>query len=90
MRDARETELMLKGYGLTTARILYHLPDHRSILQTYLWQEYDVGPKFPVLHRFLDFWRDTLEGPIHSVAYSHRRLIAANEWRRVDGEFRLN
>ena len=28
MRDHAEMELMLKGYGLTTAQILYHMPDH--------------------------------------------------------------
>ncbi len=39
-----EMELMLKGYGLTTAQILYRLPDHPSLLQTYIWQHYDLAP----------------------------------------------
>ena len=30
------------GYGLTTAQILYRLPDHPSLLQTYVWQNYDL------------------------------------------------
>ena len=34
----RETELMLRAYGLTTARILYHYPDHPHLLQTFVWQ----------------------------------------------------
>ena len=40
------------GYGLTTAEILYRMPDHPSLLQTYVWQNYDLFPKFPALHGF--------------------------------------
>jgi len=85
-----ETEMMLKGYGLTTAQILYHLPDHPHIIQTFIWQHYDLAPKFPVLYRFLDFWKEKLDGPLHSVTYTHRRLIAASEWRNVSGELVLH
>jgi len=85
-----ETELMLKGYGLTTAQILYHLPDHPHIIQTFIWQDYDLAPKFPALYRFLDFWNARLDGPLHSVSYTHRRLIAASEWRNVSGELVLH
>ena len=80
----------LEGYGLTTAQILYRLPDHPSLLQTYVWQDYDLCPKFPVLHRFLAFWLETLEGPLHSVTVAHSRLIKPAEIRPVDGEFRLH
>jgi uncharacterized protein Usg len=90
MRTAAEMELMLKGYGLTTAQILYHLPDHPHLLQTYVWQDFDLAPDFPVLFKFLDFWKETLDGPLHSVAYTHRRLIAAREWRKVNGELLLH
>lgn len=89
MRDS-EMELMLKGYGLTTAEILYRMPDHPSVLQTYLWQDYDLAPKFPVLNSFIEFWRTKLEGPLHSIRYTHRRLISPSEWRKVDGEILLN
>ncbi|WP_118137218.1 usg protein [Oceanicella sp. SM1341] len=85
-----ETELMLSGHGLTTAQIYYRMPDCQSLLQTFVWQEYDLAPKFPRLRKFLDFWRDELEGPLHSVVYSHCRLIRPGEWRKVDGEFLLN
>lgn len=90
MRDAQELELMLKGYGLTTAEILYRMPDHPSVLQTYLWQDYDLAPTFPVLTGFLDFWRAKLEGPLHSIRYTHRKLISPTEWRKVDGEIVLH
>lgn len=90
MRDTPELELMLKGYGLTTAQFLYHFPDHPLLLQTFVWQDYDIAPKFPVLFGFIEFWKSTLDGPLHSVEYTHRRLIAPNEWSKVDGVFLLN
>ncbi|GLK71162.1 usg protein [Ancylobacter dichloromethanicus] len=80
----------LEGYGLTTAQILYRMPDHPGILQTYLWQHYDLCPHFPELKRFLAFWRRELEGPLHSVTVAHARLIGPAELRRVEGEFVLN
>ena len=81
---------LLEGYGLTTAQILYRLPDHPSLLQTYVWQEYDLFPKFPALNRFLAFWLENLEGPLHSVTVAHSRLIRPAEIRAVNSEFRLH
>ena len=78
------------GYGLTTAQILYRMPDHKSILQTYVWQNYDIFPKFPVLHDFLAFWEEKLEGPLFSVRVAHSRLIKPAELRYARGEFHLN
>ena len=75
----------LEGYRLATAEIVYHLPDHPGLLQSYVWQDYDLAPKFPQLKSFLDFWSERLEGPLHSVRLSHRRLISPREFRAVDG-----
>jgi uncharacterized protein Usg len=83
-------ELMMEGYGLTTAQILYRMPDHPHLLQTFIWQQYDIAPKFPELFRFIEFWRAELDGPLHSVAYTHKRLIAPNEWRSLNGELVLH
>jgi uncharacterized protein Usg len=80
----------LGGYGLTTAHILYRRPDRLWLLQTYVWQKYDLFPEFPELQRFLEFWRTTLEGPLHSVTVAHSKLIAPAELRPVDGVFRLH
>lgn len=86
----KEIELQLQGYGMTTAHILYHLPDFPALLQSYIWQEYDLAPEFPEMQRFLDFWQDTLDGKLHSVRYAHKRLIRPGEWHNVDGEFTVN
>jgi uncharacterized protein Usg len=80
----------LRGYGLTTAQILYRLPDHPKFLQSYVWQEYDVAPDFPVLREFLAFWQRTLEGPLHSVTVAHARLIKPAEIRSINGVFPLH
>ena len=90
MRSHAEMEMILRGYGLTTAEILYHMPDHPHVLQSYIWQDYDLAPKFPALIRFIDFWESKLEGPLHSVRYTHKKLISPSEWRNVSGEFALN
>ena len=80
----------LAGYGLATARILYHLPDYPRLLQTYIWQDYDLAPEFPVLIKFLGFWRERLDGPLHSVVVGHSKLIKPAEIKTLDGEFWLH
>jgi len=80
----------LNGYGLTTARILYRRPDHPWLLQTYVWQEYDLCPNFPELQGFLKFWQRSLEGVLHSVEVAHSRLVKPAELKAIGGEFRLH
>ncbi len=85
-----ETELMLKGYGLTTAEFFYRMPDYRHVLNSYIWQDYDLAPDHPRLFKFIEFWHDTIEGPLHSVRFSHRKMIGPGEWRNVVGEFTIH
>ncbi len=59
----KDMEMMLRGYGLTTAQIFYRLPDHPLVLQTYVWQNYDLAHDFPEMHGFLKFWQEKLDGP---------------------------
>jgi uncharacterized protein Usg len=80
----------LAGYGLTTAHIFYRRPDHPWLLQSYVWQQYDLCPKFPELQRFLEFWRAKLDGALHSVTVAHSKLIKPAEISALDGEFRLH
>jgi len=80
----------LAGHGLTTAHIFYRRPDHPWLLQSYVWQQYDLCPKFPELQRFLDFWRAKLDGALHSVTVAHSKLIRPAEISALDGEFRLH
>jgi len=82
--------LQLRDYRLTTAEILYHLPDHPALLQTYIWQELDRAPDFPVLQRFLEFWNRSLEGKLHSVKVASVGLITPAEFRFASASFRLH
>jgi uncharacterized protein Usg len=82
--------LQLKDYRLTTAEILYHLPDHPKLLQTFLWQEYDLAPEFPELHRFLTFWEREIEGKLHSVRVGSKKLITAEDISHCRLEYLIN
>jgi uncharacterized protein Usg len=72
--------LQLNNFRLTTAHILYHMPDHPGLLQSYVWQDYDLAPKFPTLRRFLDFWSHNLDGKLHSVEIASCELLQAPQW----------
>jgi uncharacterized protein Usg len=90
MREMSKIERQLHGYRLTTAEILYHLPDHPAVLQSYVWQDLDIAPKFPVLNRFLGFWTREIEGRLHSVRVAATSIISPGEWRHVSHELRLH
>ena len=82
--------LQLRGYRLTTAEILYRLPDHPKLLQSFLWQNLDIAPEFPVLHRFLDFWERNIEGRLHSVKVASAGLITPSELRFAEASLSLH
>lgn len=74
--------LQLKDYRLTTAEILYRMPDHPAVLQAYIWQELDLAPEYPVLRRFLEFWDRELDGKVHSVRIATSRLVRCAGFRQ--------
>jgi len=82
--------MQLSGYRLTTAEILYHLPDHPGLLQSFVWQNLDLAPKFPKLRAFLDFWEQEIDGPLHSVTVGQTRLIGPGERRFLEAQFDLH
>ncbi len=83
-------EQQLAGYRLTTAEILYHLPDHPGVLQSFVWQKLDMAPKYPALRRFLGFWQREIDGRLHSVRVAQKGIVSPAELRMVGGEFRLH
>ena len=84
-----DLEIQLHNYRLTTAEILYHLPDYPKLLQSYVWQDYDMAPRFPVLGGFLKFWEREIEGTLHSVYIADLSLITAGQMSSVDIEYLL-
>ncbi len=79
-----DLEKQLKDYRLTTAKILYHMPDYQELLQEFIWQEYDIAPKFPELHKFLDFWTREIDGKLHSVYVASKGIITSDDYRFAD------
>lgn len=71
----------LDGFRLTTAEILYHMPDHPHLLQTFVWQFMDRAPRYPRLSEFLVFWEQHIDGKIHSVKVAGKPVIGAGESR---------
>ena len=85
-----DLQLMLKDYRLTTAEILYRLPDHPSLLQTYVWQELDIAPVFPVLRKFLGFWEKEIEGKLYSVKIASAELVRPASIVMCKGELHIH
>jgi uncharacterized protein Usg len=90
MLDRSAMELRLMGYRLATAEITYRMPDHPAILQIFVWQHYDLALEFPRLKKFLDYWRDNIEGELHSVAVTRARSVKPNSIRRRRKTFTLH
>lgn len=83
-------ELRLKGYSLLTAEIIYWMPDHHELLQSFVWQTMDLAPDFPRLHQFLDYWREHIEATLHSVQITHASLVGPADLNWVNREYRLH
>ncbi len=88
--SGRSLELQLKGYRLSTVEIIYHMPDHPSLLQTFIWQYMDLAPDYPELHKFLDFWRKNLDGALHSVRVMSKDIISPPRVGVVSHSFALH
>jgi len=83
-------ERMLQDYRLTTAEILYHMPDHPTLLQSFVWQELDIAPRFPVLNKFLSFWETSIEGKLHSVKIASAKLVTPARFVYCKGELNIH
>jgi uncharacterized protein Usg len=90
MLDALAPMIRIPDWRLTTAEILYRMPDHPSVLQTFIWQKLDRAPGFPELSRFLEFWKREIEGPLHAVRVASAALVEPVELRYAEGVFRLH
>ena len=80
-----ETEfaLRLQGWRLATAEVLYYMPDHPALLQSFTWQTLDLAPSYPRVHKFLEFWRAEIQAVIHSVRLASGEELAPAKVRNV-------
>jgi uncharacterized protein Usg len=77
----RDFSAQLRGSRLTTAEVLYYIPAHPALLQSFLWQTLDQAPDFPRIHKFLDYWRREIDAVIHSVSIGGINVIAPSPLR---------
>jgi uncharacterized protein Usg len=82
--DAVDLTLRLQGWRLATAEVLYYMPDHPALVQTFVWQTLDLAPRYPRIHRFLDFWRREIDAVIHSVRLATGETLAPPRMNRAD------
>ncbi len=85
-----EPILRIPDWRLTTAELLYHLPDHPHVLQSFVWQKIDLAPSFPELARFLKFWEAKIDGPLHSVRVASAALTRPAELRYANGVYQVH
>jgi uncharacterized protein Usg len=71
-----ELSMRLSGWRLATAEVLYYMPDHPALLQTFTWQTLDLAPSYPRIHQFLEFWRREIDAVIHSVQLATGETLA--------------
>jgi uncharacterized protein Usg len=90
MQTDRDFLDRLQGGGLLTTEILYYLPDHRNVLQSFVWQTIDSAPVFPRLNAFLEHWRLEIEAMIHSIRIAHADWIGPAELRNVSGLWQVH
>ena len=81
--ETDEFALRLKGWRLATAEVLYYMPDHPTLLQSFIWQTLDLAPSYPRIHKFLDFWRTEIQAVIHSVNLVSGEQLAPAKIRNV-------
>ncbi len=86
----RNFAAQLDDYRITTAEILYWMPDHRHVLQSFLWQNLDLAPEFPALTKFLDFWQRNLDGRLHEIRVANAALIKPAEFKFASGLYHLH
>jgi uncharacterized protein Usg len=82
--SADELTLRLHGWRLATAEVLYYMPDHPALLQSFVWQTLDLAPRYPRIHKFLDFWRREIDAVIHSVQLATGETLAPPKINRTD------
>lgn len=83
-------ERAVQGARLATAEITYWMPDHPNLLQSFIWQHYDLAPEYPAMQKFLEFWKQNIEATLHSVRISAAEPYTPSRIRTADVVYRLH
>jgi len=67
---------IIKRKTLITLNVYYWLPDYENLIQQFMWQTMDVKPKYPRVHKFLNYWHNNIDAIINEVQIteSERRI----------------
>ena len=52
---------------LVTLNVYYWMPDYENILQQFVWQTMDIKPKYPRVHKFLNYWHNNIDAIVNEV-----------------------
>jgi uncharacterized protein Usg len=88
--EHEEIRQRLEGWRLTTTEVLYYMPDHPRLLQSFVWQTLDLAPRYPRVRQFLEFWKAEIEAVIHSVRLASGEELAPSRMRLVKSLTQLN
>lgn len=92
--DRQDLVRQLTVWRHRTAEILYRMPDHPALLQTFVWQDMDCWHDdphlmYPRLRQFCKWWSANLDGPIVQVWVGASLVVKAGDLRYVGLEMRL-
>jgi uncharacterized protein Usg len=83
MNDPDFEKILVKGYSVVTVNVVYFLPDHRSLVNEFLWQTLDLQPKYPRVIRFLDFWQREIDAIIREIQLADSSGLQPRHFRSV-------
>lgn len=66
--------------SLVTVDIFYYIPNY-TLVQEFVWQTEDLVPDVPRVHKFLNYWRESIDASIQQVLVSYS---CGNEIRKID------
>jgi uncharacterized protein Usg len=61
--------------GLVTLHIYYVIPGFQLILNEFLWQTLDVRPRYPRVHRFLNYWHREIDAVIKEIIICDSTIV---------------
>ena len=62
--------IIINNKTLVTLNVYYWMPDYENILQRFVWQTMDVKPKYPRIHRFLNYWHNNIDAIVNEIRIS--------------------
>jgi len=77
------------GFELVTIEVLYHMPDHPHVLNTFVWQTLDQPPELLRARAFIDYWQAEIEAQIAQVRIACASLLRPHDLRHIDSVWRL-